>query len=210
MYCHRGVEMDIEIWIASCAMSLRYDVLHYFVKSSDGNNDMEQTSTVKSIYRPCKLNNFNFSIRGFKYYERFCSVAGSLSFVSWYSSSFNITFDLIKISFGFLLLSSKNIFESFRHCYKYNLFVQLKPEKGWKCFSKQCTWISETTLLFGMFPGFDNFSFWYGALSKWWWLRDKPDMCYFVRYKSHRGWPGIEPGLPRWQDLSKFYTKVGS
>jgi len=183
------------------------------VKSSDGSNDMGHTSTVKSIYRPCKLNKFNFSIRDFKYHKRFRSVASSLSVITWYSSSFSmlLTSPLISLKFHlvFFYIRVNTFFRALdiiiNTIYLYNWSL-----KRMKVFFNAMHWISETALLFGRFPGFDNFSFWYGALSEWYWLRDKPDIVLICPSQISYVWPGIEPGLPWWQDLSKLYAMVGS
>lgn len=86
------------IRIASYALLFRYAFLHCFVKSSDGSNDMGHMSTVKSIYQTCTAKQFNFSIRGFKFYKRFFGVAFSLRFkllifVNFFNAT-NTTFEV--------------------------------------------------------------------------------------------------------------------
>jgi hypothetical protein len=67
-------------------------------------------------------------------------------------------------------------------------------------------------------PGFARSSSWFTATCIWGWVRRNGGViltwengstrkktlfqCHFTNHKSHKDWPGIETGLPRWQVTS--------
>lgn len=157
-----------------------------------------------------QLNNFNFSIRGFKFYKRLyffwcchflevqildiCHSFQCYQHNVWSKLKFHFVVFYFRVNTSFRVF---DIVINTIHLYLW----RLKKMKVGFFFPKQRTWIlkqhcflessqASTICLSGIkYCWNDNDS------------QKNPTSCYFVRHKSHMGWPGLELDIPRWQDL---------